>query len=53
MQKQVTCQILIMVDHTYFLFTHRGTTISLRYVKQTIATTLSNHAKCLALHESS
>jgi len=36
-----------------YLITCHGTTISWRYVKQTIITTSSNHAKNLALHEAS
>ena len=40
-------------SQTRYLFTCEGTTISWRSVKQTIATTSSNHAEILALHEAS
>ena len=40
-------------SQTGYLFTCGGTTISWRFVKQTIMATLSNHVEILAIHEAS
>ncbi|KAG7583564.1 Reverse transcriptase RNA-dependent DNA polymerase [Arabidopsis suecica] len=40
-------------SQTGYVFTHGGTTISWRSMKQTISTTSSNHAEILAIHETS
>ncbi|KAI3705103.1 hypothetical protein L1987_75335 [Smallanthus sonchifolius] len=40
-------------SQTGYLFTHGGTAISWRSVKQTITATSSNHAEILAIHEAS
>ena len=40
-------------SQTGYVFTHGGTAISWRSVKQTIAATSSNHAEILAIHEAS
>lgn len=51
---QVTCQILVMVDHKYdILFIYDGITILWRFVQQTMVTTSSYHAELLALHKAS
>ena len=36
-----------------YVFNYNGTTISWRFVKQTMVVTLSNHSKILAIHEAS
>ncbi|KAK8586034.1 hypothetical protein V6N13_130560 [Hibiscus sabdariffa] len=38
-------------SQTGYVFTYGGITISWRSIKQTIATTSSNHAEILAIHE--
>ncbi|KAL0665012.1 hypothetical protein Bca4012_101850 [Brassica carinata] len=40
-------------SQTGYIFTHGGTTISWRSMKQTIAATSSNHSEILAIHEAS
>ncbi|KAG7543548.1 Ribonuclease H-like superfamily [Arabidopsis thaliana x Arabidopsis arenosa] len=40
-------------SQTGYVFTHGGTAISWRSMKQTITTTSSNHAELLAIHEAS
>ena len=40
-------------SYTGYVFTYGGTTISRRFMKQTIAATYSNHAEILAIHEAS
>ena len=40
-------------SQTGYLFTCRGTVISWRSTKQTLAATSSNHAEIIAMHEAS
>ena len=40
-------------SQTRYVFNYNGTTISWRFVKQTIIATSSNHSEILAIHEAS